>query len=53
MWFRRIRMVWINFGNNELLGGNNKEAGGFTFPVTEATVEIDGKTVVKGGQLVF
>lgn len=46
-------MVWINFGNNELLGGNNKQAGGFSFPVTNATVEIDGKTVVREGQVVF
>lgn len=46
-------MVWISFGNNELLGGNNVQPGGFTFPVTNATVEIDGKTVVKDGQLVF
>jgi aminopeptidase len=46
-------MVWINFGNNELLGGSNKEAGGFPFAVTEATVEVDGKTVVKDGRLVF
>lgn len=46
-------MVWIFFGNNELLGGNNKEAGGFSFPVTEATVQIDGKTVVRDGKLAF
>ena len=46
-------MVWINFGNNELLGGKNAQPGGFTFPVTNATVEIDGKTVIKDGQLVF
>jgi aminopeptidase len=46
-------MVWIYFGNNELLGGNNKQAGGFPFPVTNATVEIDGKTMVRDGQLAF
>jgi len=46
-------MIWISFGNNELLGGNNVQPGGFTFPVTNATVEIDGKTVIKDGQLVF
>ena len=46
-------MVWLYFGNNETLGGNNAQPGGFTFPVTNATVEIDGKTVVKDGQLVF
>ena len=46
-------MVWINFGNNELLGGNNRQPGSFTFPVTNATVEIDGKTVIRDGQLAF
>jgi aminopeptidase len=46
-------MVWLSFGNNELLGGENNQPGGFTFPVTNATVDIDGKVVIKDGQLVF
>jgi aminopeptidase len=46
-------MIWLTFGNNELLGGNNLQPGNFTFPITNATVEIDGKTVIKDGQLLF
>jgi hypothetical protein len=46
-------MVWISFGNNEIYGGKNLQPGGFTFPVTNATVEIDGKTVIRDGHLVF
>jgi len=46
-------MVWIYFGNNEIYGGKNSQPGGFSFPVTNATVEIDGKAVIKDGQLVF
>lgn len=45
-------MVWLGFGNNQLLGGKNDKPGGFTFPINNATVEIDGKTVIKDGQLV-
>lgn len=44
-------MVWIGVGNNQILGGNNKTQGGFTFPIVSATVEVDGKTVVKDGKL--
>lgn len=45
-------MVWLTFGNNELLGGKNDQPGSFNFPVNNATVEIDGKTVIKDGELV-
>lgn len=48
-----LGMIWLAFGNNETLGGKNNEPGGFSFPVTNATVEIDGKTVMKDGQLQF
>ncbi len=44
-------MVWIGFGDNQIYGGNNKTQGGFYFPIVNATVEIDGKTVVKDGKL--
>lgn len=44
-------MVWISFGDNQLLGGNNKTQGGFNFPIVNATVEIDGKVVVRDGKL--
>ncbi len=46
-------MVWIYTGDNELQGGNNKAPGGFGFPLTNATVTVDGKVVVKDGQLVL
>ena len=45
-------MVWLNFGDNQLLGGANKTTGGFGFPVTNATVTVDGKVVVRDGALV-
>jgi aminopeptidase len=44
-------MVWIGFGDNRIVGGNNKTQGGFSFPLVNATVEIDGKIVVKKGNL--
>jgi len=46
-------MVYIGIGNNQLLGGNNKTEFGWTTPVVKATVEVDGKTVVKDGRLAF
>ncbi len=46
-------MVFIGMGNNQLLGGNNKTEFAWVIPVVKASVEIDGKTVVKDGQLVF
>ena len=46
-------MVFIGIGNNDLLGGNNKTNFGWFIPVVNATVEVDGKIVVKDGQLVF
>ena len=46
-------MVYIGIGNNQLLGGNNKTEFGWTAPVVKATVEVDGKTVVKDGRLAF
>ncbi len=50
---RAAGLVEIGIGNNQLLGGNNKVQGegGFGFPIVNATVEIDGKVVVKDGQL--
>ncbi len=46
-------MVYISMGINQLLGGNNKTEFGWSIPVVKASVEIDGKTVVRDGQLVF
>jgi aminopeptidase len=46
-------LITIGIGDNQLLGGNNKVkgGGGFTFPIVNATVVIDDKTVVKDGKL--
>ena len=42
-----LGMVTIGLGFNELLGGANKDPGGFSFPIVGATVEIDGRVVIK------
>ena len=46
-------LVYISVGDNQLFGGSNKVqgAGGFGFPIVNATVTIDGKTVVQDGKL--
>ncbi len=46
-------MVTISIGDNELLGGKNRSTGEFSFPVVNATVEIDGRAVIKDGKLTF
>ena len=48
-----IASVYI--GDNQLLGGSNITSGnfGFGFPIKDATVSIDGKTVVERGKLSF
>jgi len=46
-------MVSITVGDNSLFGGTNKTQGSMDFPLTKTTVEIDGKVVVKEGELVF
>ncbi len=45
-------MVEVVFGDNQLLGGANETTGGFSFPVTNATVIVDGEVVVRDGALV-
>lgn len=49
-----LGVVFLSIGDNELFGGKNKAQGtfGFGFPITGATVEVDGKVVVKDGKLV-
>lgn len=44
-------IVYIGIGFNRMLGGTNETQGGFSFPIVNATVEIDGKVVVKDGTL--
>ncbi len=46
-------MVLIGIGDNEIFNGKNKTDVGFSFPITNATVEVDGKVIVKDGQLVY
>lgn len=44
-------MVYLYLGNNADTGGENSAEGGYYFPLTNATVTIDGVTVVKDGVL--
>ncbi len=46
-------MVWIGVGDNRFLGGSNNNIGGFGFPIMNATVMIDGKTVIRDGKLLL
>jgi len=45
-------MVWLTFGDNQLLGGKNETTGAFGFPVVNATVTVDETVVVRDGALV-
>jgi leucyl aminopeptidase (aminopeptidase T) len=45
-------MVYLGVGGNELHGGQNKAATGNSFPIANATVEVDGTVIVRNGQLV-
>lgn len=46
-------MVWVSVGGNHMAGGNNDTIGGFSFPIVNATVSVEGREVVKDGKLVF
>jgi len=48
-------VVYLYIGDNQLFGGDNSTTGnfGFGFPIKDATVSIDGKTVVERGKLSF
>jgi len=48
-------VVYVSIGDNQLLGGSNITSGnfGFGFPIRDATVAIDGKTVVERDKLSF
>jgi leucyl aminopeptidase (aminopeptidase T) len=43
--------ITIAVGDNESLGGRNKSAYGMAATIGKATLEIDGKTITKEGQL--
>ncbi len=51
--FNAAGMVYIGVGENRLYGGNNNANAGYAFPVTNATVSIDGNIVIKDGNLAF
>lgn len=47
-------MIYVGIGENRIYGGgNNANNFGYSFPLTNATVAIDGKIVIKDGKLVF
>ena len=47
-------VVSIAFGGNSGLGGKNQPvAGGWVVPLLKATVEADGKVIVRDGKLVL
>lgn len=46
-------MVHIGLGENRLYGGANNSRTGISFPVSNATLTVDGKVIVKDGKLVF
>ena len=43
-------MVMIGFGGNILQGGTNNSTEAWFFPVVGATVEVDGKVIIKNGK---
>jgi len=43
-----VAILWLTIGSNQLLGGKNPSScGQFSFPIVAATVEMDGKVVLK------
>jgi len=46
-------IVGLSFGDNRIFGGTLNSIGGHGYSLTNATVTIDGKPVVKDGKLVF
>jgi leucyl aminopeptidase (aminopeptidase T) len=45
-------MVYLGFGGNTFLGGDNDTPGGIGVPIADATVTADGKAIVRDGRLV-
>lgn len=52
-WDSAAGMVYLSLGDNAIYGGQNKAEGNFSinFPLTDATVSIDGVVVVEKGAL--
>lgn len=44
-------MVTIGFGNNQTMGGNNKSNYAYFLALPNATVELDGKVLIRNGKL--
>ncbi len=44
--------VTLILGDNSWLGGDNENTGAFSFALADATVEVDGKAVIRKGSLV-
>jgi aminopeptidase len=44
-------MVTVGLGNNAWAGGDNDAEGALTFHVPEASLSVDGKNLVSGGEL--
>jgi aminopeptidase len=49
--FNAAGMVYVGIGDNRLYGGTNNSTTGYAFPITNATVSVDGKIIIKDGRL--
>jgi leucyl aminopeptidase (aminopeptidase T) len=45
-------LVSIYFGDNRFFGGSNNDGTNWYVPLTKATVSVDGRTIVRDGQIV-
>ena len=45
-------LVSIYFGDNRFCGGSNNDGTNWYVPLTKATVSVDGRTIVRDGQIV-
>ena len=44
-------MITLGLGDNVLLGGQNRDAGEFDFPLVNATLEVDGRVLIRNGEI--
>jgi Leucyl aminopeptidase (aminopeptidase T) len=51
--FNAAGMVYLGIGENRIYGGNNSTNLNYQFPITNATVEVDGKAIIKNGKLLL
>jgi hypothetical protein len=45
-------LVAIHFGDNRFFGGSNSDGPNWYVPLAKATVSVDGRTIVRDGQIV-